>query len=181
MLLLHANPSLASKQVALVFSVKEVKSFLAFCDATDHLKVYFFFHGGGRPVLLAAEDKAMRVELMLSTMEAVDVDSMPMPSRSQRAWSSWSGASVRDPQEQEEEQEQEGQGGGEYEEERYQEEPTPNDDGGQFEGQSGEMDVGATQPDEGAKASSQASTTISANSSRAAHNLMVLRGDGGAE
>lgn len=58
--------------MGLVFSVREVRSFLTFCDSTCGPGVSMYFHEGGRPVLFTAEDPCMRVELVLATIEPMD-------------------------------------------------------------------------------------------------------------
>ena len=63
------------QQAGLVFSVREVKAFLSFCEASECPPVTFYYHDGGRPVLFVLEDGAgggagaVTVELVLATME----------------------------------------------------------------------------------------------------------------
>ena len=58
-------------QVGLVFSVREVKAFLSFCEATECTPVTFYYHDGGRPVLFVFEggEGLLSVELVLATVE----------------------------------------------------------------------------------------------------------------
>lgn len=73
------------KPVGMVFSVREVRAFLAFCEGAESNPVTLYFHEGGRPVLFVYEDQGaggmgdfglpggsegvQSVELVLATME----------------------------------------------------------------------------------------------------------------
>ncbi len=82
----------------MVFSVREVRAFLAFCEGAECNPVTLYFHEGGRPVLFVYEDQGaggaggadfgmpggsegvQSVELVLATMEpALTADAVRAP------------------------------------------------------------------------------------------------------
>lgn len=63
-------------EVGVVFSLREVKAFLGFCEGTATSSVSFYFLEGGRPVLFVAGEGGMeggmgQVELVLATVSPV--------------------------------------------------------------------------------------------------------------
>jgi hypothetical protein len=57
------------QSIGLVFSVREPKSLLTFCESSDCHSVSLQYHDGGRPVLLTAQEGQLLVELVLATVE----------------------------------------------------------------------------------------------------------------
>ncbi|CAM9198955.1 unnamed protein product [Chrysoparadoxa australica] len=128
------------EEIHLVFSLKEARALLAFCEATGVERVHAYYSFGGAPIKLDAPTHTFEAQLIMATMEPAVFDVNPTPSQH-----------IRTEKESEllEKQEQERQHQQKRARNRY-EQPAPEDVG---KGQGSEKEANGQAEDEGAMGS----------------------------